>query len=138
MRGVSGDIISFSNILRNLGTIETQGYDIGVNWNSPEWGFGTLGASLQTTYVDKYKAVNGSDSGLYSTQAYDCTNIFLAAVEDGASTPEELNEFIGSYTGEGASGPIAFDEKGDITSSTIYAYFVRDGELDLANPEPIE
>jgi iron complex outermembrane recepter protein len=57
VRGVSGDIISFNNTLVNLGDIETQGYDIGVNWTSPEWGFGTLGASVQTTFVDKYSAI---------------------------------------------------------------------------------
>ena len=95
-------------------------------------------APAPADFNDKYKAVNGSDAGLYSTQAYDCTNIFLAAIEDGASTPEEINDFIGSYTGDGASGPIAFDDKGDITESTIYAYSVKDGALDTANPEPIE
>ncbi len=63
VRGVSGDIVSFNNTLTNLGTIDTQGYDIGVNWMSPEWGFGTLGASLSTTYVDKYSAV-ANDTGL--------------------------------------------------------------------------
>lgn len=63
VRGVSGDIVSFNNTLRNLGKIDTQGYDIGFNWFGPEWGFGTLGASVQTTYVDKYRAV-ASDSGL--------------------------------------------------------------------------
>jgi branched-chain amino acid transport system substrate-binding protein len=77
-------------------------------------------------------------SGLYATQSYDATNIFLAALEDGASSGEEINEFIGSYTGDGVSGPIAFDENGDITESQIYAYFVKDGELDVDNPEPIE
>jgi len=77
-------------------------------------------------------------SGLYATQAYDATNIFLAAIEDGASTSEEINDFIGSYTGDGASGPIAFDDKGDIKESKIYAYFVKSGELDVENPEVIE
>lgn len=76
-------------------------------------------------------------SGLYATQSYDATNIFLAALEDGASTPEEINEFIGSYTGDGVSGPVAFDDKGDIEESKIYAYFVKDGELDVENPEAI-
>jgi branched-chain amino acid transport system substrate-binding protein len=76
-------------------------------------------------------------SGLYATQAYDATNIFLAALEDGASTAEEINEFIGSYTGDGASGPIAFDDKGDIKESTIYVYKVADGKLDVENPEAI-
>ena len=77
-------------------------------------------------------------TGLYATQAYDATNIFLAALEDGASDAEAINKFIGSYTGDGASGPIAFDDKGDIKQSTIYAYFVKDGKLDVENPEPIK
>jgi branched-chain amino acid transport system substrate-binding protein len=77
-------------------------------------------------------------TGLYATQAYDATNIFLAALEDGASTAEEINDFIGSYTGDGASGPIAFDDKGDIKESTIYVYKVADGTLDVENPEAIK
>lgn len=77
-------------------------------------------------------------SGLYATQAYDATNIFLAAVEDGASDAQEINEFIGSYAEDGVSGPIAFDDKGDIKESAIYAYFVKDGALDVENPEEIK
>lgn len=77
-------------------------------------------------------------TGLYATQSYDATNIFLAAVEDGASSSEEINEFIGKYTGDGVSGPIAFDDKGDIKESKIYAYFVKGGKLDVENPEVIE
>jgi branched-chain amino acid transport system substrate-binding protein len=76
-------------------------------------------------------------SGLYASQSYDAANIFLAAVEDGASTPQEINDFIGSYSGDGVSGPIAFDDKGDITESTIYAYVVKNGELDVDHPEAI-
>ena len=77
-------------------------------------------------------------TGLYATQAYDATNIFLAALEDGASDSKELNDFIGDYSADGVSGPIAFDDKGDIKESKIYAYFVKDGALDVANPEVIE
>jgi branched-chain amino acid transport system substrate-binding protein len=77
-------------------------------------------------------------TGLYATQAYDATNIFLAALKDGASSKEDVNKFIGTYTGDGASGPIAFDDKGDIKQSTIYAYKVANGQLDVNNPEPIK
>ena len=77
-------------------------------------------------------------SGLYATQAYDATNIFLAAIDAGKTTSEDINSFINAYTGDGVSGPIAFDEKGDIKESKIYAYFVKDGKLDVENPEPIE
>jgi branched-chain amino acid transport system substrate-binding protein len=86
----------------------------------------------------KYKAVNGSDAGLYSTQAYDAANIFLAALGAGKTSKTDINTFIGSYTGTGASGPIAFDSKGDITATTIYAYVVKGGKLDTANPTAIK
>ena len=78
-----------------------------------------------------------SATGLYATQSYDATNIFLAAVEKGVSSSEDLNSFIGSYTGDGASGPIAFDDKGDIKQTTIYAYFVKGGKLDVDHPKAI-
>ncbi|MGZ4496110.1 MAG: branched-chain amino acid ABC transporter substrate-binding protein [Nocardioides sp.] len=80
---------------------------------------------------------NFGASGLYATQSYDAANIFLAALDSGASTPEEINTFIGSYTGDGVSGPIAFDDKGDIKESKIYAYFVKNGQLDVENPKAI-
>jgi branched-chain amino acid transport system substrate-binding protein len=86
----------------------------------------------------KYKALNGSEAGLYSTQSYDATNIFLAGVDAGKTSHEDMNAFIGSYTGDGVSGPIAFDDKGDIQQSTIYAYKVSGGKLDTANPSPIQ
>jgi branched-chain amino acid transport system substrate-binding protein len=77
-------------------------------------------------------------SGLYATQSYDATNIFLAALKDGASSAEDINKFIGDYEGDGVSGPIAFDDKGDIKESTIYVYKVADGKLDVDNPEAIK
>jgi branched-chain amino acid transport system substrate-binding protein len=81
---------------------------------------------------------NFGASGLYATQAYDATNIFLAALEEGKDTSEQINEFIGSYSADGVSGPVAFDDKGDIKQSTIYVYFVKDGKLDVDNPEAIK
>jgi branched-chain amino acid transport system substrate-binding protein len=76
--------------------------------------------------------------GLYATQAYDATNIFLAALKDGKSSAEDINKFINSYSADGVSGPVAFDDKGDIKESVIYAYFVKNGELDVNNPEAIK
>jgi branched-chain amino acid transport system substrate-binding protein len=89
-------------------------------------------------FNDKYKAVNGSDSGLYSTQSYDAANIFLAGIDDGSADHSAMNDFIAGYTGDGVSGPISFDENGDIEQSTIYAYLVKGGKLDLENPTPIK
>ena len=81
--------------------------------------------------------MNGGPSGLYSTQSYDATNIILAGLAAGKTSHADLNAFIGSYTGDGVSGPIAFDQYGDIKQSVIFAYTVKNGKLDTANPKPI-
>src|SRR3954447_22646307 len=86
----------------------------------------------------KYKALIGSPAGLYSTQSFDATNIILAGLDAGNTSHADLNTFIGGYTGDGVSGPIAFDSKGDIKQSTIFAYKVAGGKLDTANPTPIK
>ena len=85
----------------------------------------------------KYKAANGADSGLYSSQSYDATNIILKGIEAGKTSHQDMNDFIGAYTGTGVSGPISFDSNGDIKQSTIFAYKVANGKLDTANPTPI-
>jgi iron complex outermembrane recepter protein len=56
----SGDLNPPNNFLSNLGRIETDGADLKINWLSPEWGFGSLNASLQTTYVNDYEAVDAA------------------------------------------------------------------------------
>lgn len=95
-------------------------------------------APAPASFDAKYKAAIGSPSGLYSTQSFDATNIFLAALKAGKSDAQGINDFIGAYTGTGISGPIAFDQNGDIKQSTIYAYTVKNGKLDTANPTPIQ
>jgi iron complex outermembrane recepter protein len=57
-RAASGDLRPISNFLLNFGTIKTDGVDLKVNWLSPEWAFGSLNTTLQTTYVNKYEAVD--------------------------------------------------------------------------------
>jgi iron complex outermembrane recepter protein len=56
----SGDLRPPNNFLANLGTVETDGVDLKLTWLSPEWGFGSLNASLQSTFVNEYKAVDAA------------------------------------------------------------------------------
>ena len=46
-----GNINAFDNTLLNLGTIDTAGYDFGIDWIGPNLPLGRLGANWQTTYV---------------------------------------------------------------------------------------
>lgn len=57
-RGPTGDINGFDNTLRNLGTVDTSGLDIGVDWFGPAMEGSQFSAHWQSTYVDEYKAVS--------------------------------------------------------------------------------
>lgn len=95
-------------------------------------------APAPASFNSKYKSVNGKDSGLYSTQSYDATNIFLKGIEAGKTSHADMNTFIGSYTTTGVSGPIKFDSNGDIAAQTIYAYKVSGGKLNTTSPTLIK
>ena len=58
-RQTNGNLNPPNNFLQNFATVETSGMDAKLSWLSPEWSFGTLTASLQTTYVRDYSAVDG-------------------------------------------------------------------------------
>jgi iron complex outermembrane receptor protein len=66
-RGPSGNLNPPNNFLDNLGVIETDGIDVKVNWASPEWSWGRLTGSLQSTHVLDYRAVD-SDGNVSDRQ----------------------------------------------------------------------
>jgi iron complex outermembrane receptor protein len=66
-RQTNGNLNPPNNFLQNFGEITTDGVDLKANWLSPEWGFGTLSASLQTTFVNDYEAVD--KDGIVSSRA---------------------------------------------------------------------
>jgi iron complex outermembrane receptor protein len=53
-----GNINSFDNTLRNLGTVDTKGYDFGVDWVGPSMPVGRFGANWQSTYVGEFEAIS--------------------------------------------------------------------------------
>jgi iron complex outermembrane receptor protein len=65
-RQTNGNLNPPSNFLQNFGEVSTSGADLKLSWLSPEWGFGSLNASLQTTWVREYEAVDGF--GIVSTR----------------------------------------------------------------------
>lgn len=67
-RSPTGAISGFNNTLRNLGKINTSGYDFGVNWLGPEFGFGHVGVNWQLTYTKHYSSID-SGTGFAEPQA---------------------------------------------------------------------
>ncbi|GAB4007430.1 branched-chain amino acid ABC transporter substrate-binding protein [Nocardioides ultimimeridianus] len=88
-------------------------------------------------FAAKVKAAGGV-VGLYSTQYYDATKIFLAGIKAGKTSHDDMNAFIATYTAKGVSGPIAFDSHGDVKNTTIYVYTVKNGAIDADHPTAVK
>jgi iron complex outermembrane receptor protein len=67
-RAANGSIDGFNNTLRNLGRIDTKGYDLGINWTGNEYSFGRFGANWQITYTQDYSAI-ATDTGAAEPRA---------------------------------------------------------------------
>lgn len=59
-RNDRGQITRFEDILANLGTINTSGWDFNVHWLLPETSWGQLGFDWKATWVTRYELVNES------------------------------------------------------------------------------
>ena len=57
-RNANGAINSFNDILDNLGTIDTDGWDIDLGWSVPEQSWGQLRVDWRNTIVGKYVLTN--------------------------------------------------------------------------------
>ena len=57
-RNDRGQIVRFDNILGNVGTIRTDGWDFSADWRLPEQAWGQLAFAWKTTWVTKYELVN--------------------------------------------------------------------------------
>jgi branched-chain amino acid transport system substrate-binding protein len=87
-----------------------------------------------STFAADFEAEFGGAPGAYAAEGFDAMTIFLKALEDGARTREEVQEFVGSYTGDGLSKSIAFDENGDVPKDQV-SYWAYKNEGGTLTPE---
>jgi iron complex outermembrane receptor protein len=60
VRSRTGDFSQFDNLLLNLGSIVTSGYDFGVNWRGPETSVGRFSLNFLGTYVAGFEAIDAT------------------------------------------------------------------------------
>ncbi len=71
-------------------------------------------------FGQKYKAKWGQDVVLYAPQGYDAFNVFVEAMKKAGSTdPAKFLPELAKIDYKGITGPIRFDEKGDIRNGPI-------------------
>ena len=88
---------------------------------------GALGA-----FARKYKELNGSDPGTYSSEGYDAANILIQGIEAGNDTREKLLQHIEALPPyQGVFKTIEFESNGNVKTagSGVFVYEVKEGKL---------
>jgi len=83
--------------------------------------------------LDKFKAdfktKNGVDVQIYAPYVYDAVNVLAdSMVRAGSSDPAKYLPEVGKTNYKGVTGPIAFDEKGDIKNGALTLYTYKGGQ----------
>jgi branched-chain amino acid transport system substrate-binding protein len=83
------------------------------------------------TFFDDYKKAFNAEPGTYSAEAFDSANTFLAAIQAGKTTRKDINDFLKTYTGQGITKTIKWDDTGEIAKENIvvWAYDVKAGKI---------
>jgi branched-chain amino acid transport system substrate-binding protein len=88
---------------------------------------GDLKAPLEA-WKAKFKEKNGVDVQIYAPYVYDAVNVLAAAMQKaGSPDPEKYLPEVGKIEYKGLTGPIAFDEKGDIKNGALTLYTYKNG-----------
>ena len=89
---------------------------------------GDFKAPLEKFKAD-FKAKNGVDVQIYAPYVYDAVNVLAdSMVRAGSSDPAKYLPEVGKTNYKGVTGPIAFDEKGDIKNGALTLYTYKGGQ----------
>ncbi|MFJ8686942.1 branched-chain amino acid ABC transporter substrate-binding protein [Micromonospora wenchangensis] len=83
------------------------------------------------TFVEEFKALNGTEPGTYSDTSYDAANILLAGIKAKKTTRADLLEFVKGYSGEGVAANYKFVEGGELDPAQVkvWAFKVQGGKV---------
>jgi branched-chain amino acid transport system substrate-binding protein len=83
------------------------------------------GADFVTAYTEAYDLAPGT----YAAESFDSANFLLAGIAAGNTDRESLLEYINSTTFPGITKDVEFDETGEVTSTAVYSFIVKDGKI---------
>ena len=85
-------------------------------------------------FSDRYQKEFKQPIVSFAPYAYDATNVIIAAMEQAKSSdPAKYKSFIKQTNLQGVTGPIAFDDKGDLKESAQTLYIVKDGKWEVVH-----
>jgi branched-chain amino acid transport system substrate-binding protein len=84
-----------------------------------------VNADFQAAFNKAYK----TDPALYSPEAYDCAQVFLAGIAAGKVTRKDLADFVSAYDAPGITKQIKFDATGEPVGNAVYYSVVEGGKI---------
>jgi branched-chain amino acid transport system substrate-binding protein len=87
-------------------------------------------ADAFTSFTDAYKSANGGkEPGTYSAEGYDAATILLKGIDAGKTDRASLLDFVKSYDGQGLTKHFKWDDKGELTNTSVWTYKVQNGKI---------
>jgi branched-chain amino acid transport system substrate-binding protein len=84
-------------------------------------------ADVNAEFAAAFNAKFGEDPGLYSPEAYDIANVFIAGIEAGKTDRAGMLEWVNGYNAPGITKTIKFDATGEPEGNAVFHYEVKDG-----------
>ncbi|GAB7189720.1 branched-chain amino acid ABC transporter substrate-binding protein [Kineococcus sp. NUM-3379] len=81
------------------------------------------------TFAADYEKAVGAAPATYSAEGYDAANILLAGIADGKTDRAGLLDFVRGYDDAGVTKQLKFDEKGEPSEISVWAYKVQGGKI---------
>ncbi|RKS84238.1 branched-chain amino acid transport system substrate-binding protein [Motilibacter peucedani] len=80
-------------------------------------------------FIDDYTKAYGTGPATYSAEGFDAATAFIKALQAGKTSPADINTFLSTEDFKGISKPIKWDDKGELTSGSVYMHEVKDGKI---------
>ena len=120
-----GDGVLNSAFIKLAGTKAATGY----RFTAPTTPLDIASPKLTATFKKEF----GADPGVYTTEAYDAANMFLAAIKAGKTNRADVLAFIKTMKHKNTAGvTISFNKNGDLNGAgLINAFEVKGGKIVL-------
>jgi branched-chain amino acid transport system substrate-binding protein len=81
------------------------------------------------TFFADYKKAFNAEPATYGAEGFDSAKIILDAITEGKTTREDIVAYVKAYDKPGVTKQLKFDDKGEPTEVSVWAYKVEGGKI---------
>lgn len=80
-------------------------------------------------FAENYRNTVLRPVGTYSLEGFDAATVLLAGIDAGHQDRKSLLTFVGKYRGQGLSGPLEWDARGELRKPSVWVYKVEGNSI---------